>query len=110
VLSNGVVPKNKDIPPSMTEALAAGQTHNENMMAAAIDWAEKMKTTKEWDHLDLTKIAAGGQSCGGLEAWAELPKTSRFWLTDRLIKTHYGFRQAHNNDWCLQPRAAFGQE
>jgi hypothetical protein len=52
----------------MTEALGAGQTLNENMMAEAIDWAEKQKGTKEWGHLDLTKIAAGGQSCGGLEA------------------------------------------
>jgi hypothetical protein len=52
----------------LTEALSAGQTLNENQMGLAIDWAEKQKGTKEWGHLDLSKIAAGGQSCGGLEA------------------------------------------
>jgi hypothetical protein len=69
VLSNGVAPKSKAAEvPSLMQALAAGQTLNENQMGLAIDWAEKRKGTKEWGHLDLSKIAAGGQSCGGLEA------------------------------------------
>jgi hypothetical protein len=68
VLSNGVAPKDKSTVPSMGEALAAGQTLNENMMSMAIDWAEKQKPSSQWSHLDLTRIAAGGQSCGGLEA------------------------------------------
>jgi hypothetical protein len=37
-------------------------------MAQAIDWAEKHKADQKWAHLDTTRIAAGGQSCGGLEA------------------------------------------
>jgi len=69
VVSNGIAPKDKSAaPPSLTQALAAGQTLNENQMGLAIDWAEKQKGNPKWAHLDLTKIAAGGQSCGGLEA------------------------------------------
>jgi hypothetical protein len=69
VLSNGAAPKDKSAPPpSLTQALANGQTLRENQMALAIDWAEKQRGKPEWAHLDLTRIAAGGQSCGGLEA------------------------------------------
>jgi hypothetical protein len=67
VFSNGVLPKNAE-PPSIMSALAGGQTTNENLMAAAIDWAEKQKESEKWAHLDTTRIAAAGQSCGGLEA------------------------------------------
>jgi dienelactone hydrolase len=44
------------------------QTINRNLMADAIDWAEKAKKTPEWSHLDTSRIATGGQSCGGFES------------------------------------------
>jgi hypothetical protein len=43
-----------------------GQSSSERMRQA-IDWAEKASKTSKWSHLDLTRIAAGGQSCGGTE-------------------------------------------
>jgi hypothetical protein len=67
VFSNGALPKNPE-PPSIMSALAGGQTSYENLMAGAIDWAEKQKGSEKWAHLDTTRIAAAGQSCGGLEA------------------------------------------
>jgi hypothetical protein len=44
------------------------QTLRTNMMKEAIDWMESQTTTSQWSHLDLNKVAAAGQSCGGLEA------------------------------------------
>jgi dienelactone hydrolase len=44
------------------------QTLRTNMMASAIDWMETKVTTTQWGHLDTSKVAAAGQSCGGLEA------------------------------------------
>jgi len=71
VISNGIAPKDRSAaPPSLMQALANGQTQKENLMGHAIDWAEKQKGNPQWAHLDLTKIAAGGQSCGGMEAAA----------------------------------------
>lgn len=34
----------------------------------SIDWATKMSSDPKWAHIDLTRIAAAGQSCGGFEA------------------------------------------
>jgi dienelactone hydrolase len=47
---------------------SGGQTLGTNIMKEAIDWAESKVSTPQWSHLDVTKIAAAGQSCGGLEA------------------------------------------
>jgi hypothetical protein len=65
VLANGVLPQNNE-PPTFATLNANGQTVKENLMAQAIDWAENQKTAKKWMHLDTKRIAAGGQSCGGL--------------------------------------------
>jgi hypothetical protein len=48
-------------------------------MKAALDWAEKQSGTGEWAHLDVKRIAAGGQSCGGMEA--------AYMSTDPRVKT-----------------------
>lgn len=44
------------------------QTLGTNMMKAALDYIESKISTPEYSHLDMTRIAAAGQSCGGLEA------------------------------------------
>jgi dienelactone hydrolase len=44
------------------------QTLKTNMMAQAIDWSVSKVSTTQWAHLDTSKVAAAGQSCGGLEA------------------------------------------
>jgi hypothetical protein len=36
----------------------------------AIDWVEKNSESPQWAHLDKTKIAAAGQSCGGIQAYS----------------------------------------
>ncbi|KAF2665891.1 hypothetical protein BT63DRAFT_442244 [Microthyrium microscopicum] len=66
ILANGVLPADKQ-PPAFATMTSTGQTLKENMMAQAIDWAEKQKSTEKWAHLDTSRIAAAGQSCGGLE-------------------------------------------
>ncbi|KAF2672020.1 hypothetical protein BT63DRAFT_411338 [Microthyrium microscopicum] len=35
----------------------------------AIDWAEKSAGQEKWKHIDMTRVAAAGQSCGGGEAY-----------------------------------------
>jgi dienelactone hydrolase len=68
IIANGALPKTTIKPPSISEAMKE-QTLGTNMMAAAIDWAERAtKSSPQWEQLDTTKIAAGGQSCGGFEA------------------------------------------
>jgi dienelactone hydrolase len=34
----------------------------------SIDWATKVRSEPKWAHIDITRIAAAGQSCGGFEA------------------------------------------
>jgi dienelactone hydrolase len=34
----------------------------------SIDWASKVRSQPKWAHIDTTRIAAAGQSCGGFEA------------------------------------------
>jgi dienelactone hydrolase len=34
----------------------------------SIDWAVKSSSQPKWAHIDTTRIAAAGQSCGGFEA------------------------------------------
>ena len=46
------------------------------MLNAAIDWAEKNPTGR-YGSLDLSRIAAAGQSCGGLEAYSASYADSR---------------------------------
>jgi hypothetical protein len=41
---------------------------NRTWLKRALDWAETQSKTEKWAHLDLSKVAAGGQSCGGFEA------------------------------------------
>jgi hypothetical protein len=36
----------------------------------ALDWIDKNAGSAEWAHLDKTKIAAAGQSCGGVQAYS----------------------------------------
>jgi hypothetical protein len=36
-------------------------------MKIALDWAEKQASTANYGHFDLSRVAAGGQSCGGFE-------------------------------------------
>jgi hypothetical protein len=48
--------------------MSNGQTLSTNLMATALDWAERQKDSKEWGHLDMNRVAAAGQSCGGMEA------------------------------------------
>jgi len=36
----------------------------------AIDWAESKASDPKWAHLDLSRVAVGGQSCGGTMAYA----------------------------------------
>jgi hypothetical protein len=45
-----------------------GQTLNANIMKEALDWVESKTSTPQWSHLDMSRVAAAGQSCGGLEA------------------------------------------
>jgi dienelactone hydrolase len=35
----------------------------------AIDWAEKNTGSPKWQHIDTSRIAAAGQSCGGTEVY-----------------------------------------
>jgi hypothetical protein len=36
-------------------------------MKVALDWAEKQASTAKYGHFDLSRVGAGGQSCGGFE-------------------------------------------
>jgi dienelactone hydrolase len=38
-------------------------------MSDAIDWAEKIASEPKWSHIDTSRIAAAGQSCGGMLAY-----------------------------------------
>jgi hypothetical protein len=38
------------------------------MLLDALDWAEKMAGNANWTHLDISRVAAAGQSCGGMQA------------------------------------------
>jgi dienelactone hydrolase len=69
IFANGGL-TNPSVAPSLDDARKAGQTVRENLMAKAIDFAGKQKSSAKWGHLDLTKIAAAGQSCGGMETLA----------------------------------------
>jgi dienelactone hydrolase len=48
-------------------------------MGKAIEWAEQNKGKGKWAHLDTSRIAAAGQSCGGGEAYsaANNPKVTQ---------------------------------
>ena len=37
-------------------------------LTASIDWAVKNSALAKWAHIDTTRVAAAGQSCGGFEA------------------------------------------
>lgn len=39
-------------------------------LTEAIDWAEKKTGDPKWAHIDLSRVAAAGQSCGGTMAYA----------------------------------------
>jgi dienelactone hydrolase len=39
-------------------------------LTASIDWAQKVSKDPKWAHIDPTRVAAAGQSCGGFEASA----------------------------------------
>jgi dienelactone hydrolase len=69
IFANGGL-TNPTVAPSLDDARKAGQTVKENLMAKAIDFAEKQNSSAKWSHLDLTNIAAAGQSCGGMETLA----------------------------------------
>ena len=45
-------------------------------MKIALDWAEKQASNPNYSHFDLSRVAAGGQSCGGLET-SVMSKDSR---------------------------------
>jgi hypothetical protein len=67
IISNGAM--NKDLTKAGFPGNFLQQTQsNHTWMVESLDWAEKAVKRPEWAHLDLTKVAAGGQSCGGLEA------------------------------------------
>ena len=34
-------------------------------MSNAMDWAEKVASNPKWAHIDISRVAAAGQSCGG---------------------------------------------
>jgi dienelactone hydrolase len=36
-------------------------------MKIALDWAERQAANPNYSHFDLSRVAAGGQSCGGFE-------------------------------------------
>jgi hypothetical protein len=38
-------------------------------MLTAVDWAEKAASDPKWAHIDTSRIAAAGQSCGGMLAY-----------------------------------------
>jgi dienelactone hydrolase len=38
-------------------------------MSDAMDWAEKVSSDPKWAHIDMSRVAAGGQSCGGMLAY-----------------------------------------
>lgn len=46
----------------------SGQTTSA-MLKEALDWIEKQAGTGEYSHVDISRVAAAGQSCGGLEAY-----------------------------------------
>jgi hypothetical protein len=39
-------------------------------LTKAIDWAAKKTSDPKWAHIDLSRVAAAGQSCGGTMAYA----------------------------------------
>lgn len=45
-------------------------------MADSIDWAKEVAGKDNYTHVDATRIAAWGQSCGGLEAYSNENNTS----------------------------------
>jgi hypothetical protein len=65
VISNGAVEKN-NTHLTYNNLRAYPQSKREDMKIA-LDWAENQSTTAEYSHFDLTRVAAGGQSCGGFE-------------------------------------------
>jgi hypothetical protein len=38
----------------------------------ALDWVTKNAGKGKWAHIDASRLAVGGQSCGGLEAYGDL--------------------------------------
>jgi hypothetical protein len=67
IISNGAIAKDLATTGFPGNFLQQTQS-NHTWTVEALDWAEKAVKQPEWSHLDLTKVAAGGQSCGGLEA------------------------------------------
>jgi hypothetical protein len=63
----------------LTNAMGAGQT-KVSMLTDSIDWVIKRNGAK-YGNIDTTKIAAAGQSCGGLEAYSTSYHNDRVKLT-----------------------------
>jgi hypothetical protein len=102
IFANGGL-TNPSVAPSLDDARKAGQTVRENLMAKAIDFAQTQKSSAKWAHLDLTKIAAAGQSCGGMETLAM--------AGDKRVTTLGIFNSAsqEEGDWvlnCFRPPMA----
>jgi hypothetical protein len=67
IFANGA-PEHKDKVLTYNTMRSYGQS-NSTWMTTALNWATAHQAQgKEWAHLDLAKVGAGGQSCGGMEA------------------------------------------
>jgi hypothetical protein len=65
IISNGAVePNNTKL--TYNSLRSYPQSKREDMKIA-LDWAGKQASTSEYSHFDLSKVGAGGQSCGGFE-------------------------------------------
>jgi hypothetical protein len=68
--------ESKDKPLTYNSMRSYGQSNN-TWMRIALDWAAQQSVSnKDFAHLDLGKVGAGGQSCGGMEA-AVISKDTR---------------------------------
>lgn len=72
IVANGSPKKTwgADGAPSGLEGVDGGDQSRASMLTKAIDWAEKGAAGGKFGAVDMNRVAAAGQSCGGVEAYS----------------------------------------